>query len=93
MGLPGGASGKEPACQRWRCKRYLVNPWVGKIPWRRAWQPTPGFLPGESQGQRSLVGYGPQCHKDSDMTEETLHTCMEAQTIKKNLPAMQETEV
>ena len=34
-------------------------PWVGKIPWRRAWQPTPVFLPGESHGQRSLVGYGP----------------------------------
>ena len=34
-----------------------------------------------------------QCHKDSEMTEETLHTCMEAQTIKKNLPAMQETPV
>ena len=35
------------------------NPWVGKIPWRRAWQPTPEFLPGESHGQRSLVGYSP----------------------------------
>ena len=33
------------------------DPWVGKIPWRRAWQPTPVFLPGESHGQRSLVGY------------------------------------
>ena len=31
------------------------NPWVGKIPWRRAWQPTPGFLPGEFYGQRSLA--------------------------------------
>ena len=35
------------------------NPWVGKIPRRRAWQPTPVFLPGESNGQRSLVGYSP----------------------------------
>ena len=35
------------------------NPWVGKIPWRRAWQPTPVFLPGESHGQRSLAGYSP----------------------------------
>ena len=33
--------------------------WVRKIPWRRAWQPTPVFLPGESHGQRSLVGHGP----------------------------------
>ena len=36
-----------------------VDPWVRKIPWRRAWQPTPVFLPGEPHGQRSLVAYGP----------------------------------
>jgi len=35
------------------------NPWVGKIPWRRAWQPTPVFLPGEAHGQRSLTGHSP----------------------------------
>ena len=40
--------GKEPACQCKRCKRCTFNSWVGKIPWRRAWQPTPVFLPGES---------------------------------------------
>ena len=40
-------------------KRCRFDPWVGKIPWRRAWQPTPVFLPGEPHGQRSLVGYGP----------------------------------
>ena len=45
------------------------DPWVGKIPWRRAWQPTPVFLPGESHGQRSLVGYSPWGHKESDTTE------------------------
>ena len=39
-----------------QCRRCGFNPWVGKIPWRRAWQPTPVFLPGESHGQRSLVG-------------------------------------
>jgi len=48
MGFPGGASGKEPTCQRRRHKRCMFNPWVRKIPWRRAWQPTPVFLPGES---------------------------------------------
>ena len=48
VGFPGGAGGKEPACQCWRCKRGRFNPLVGKIPWRRAWQPTPVFLPGES---------------------------------------------
>ena len=45
---PGGASGKEPACQCKRDKRWGFDPRVGKIPWRRAWQPTPVFLPGES---------------------------------------------
>ena len=46
-GFPGNASGKEPTCQ-WRCKRCGFDPWVGKILWRRAWQPTPVFLRGES---------------------------------------------
>ena len=44
---------------------------VSKIPWRRAWQSTPVFLPGESHGQRSLVGYSPQGHKELDTTEAT----------------------
>ena len=56
-GFPGGASGKELACQCRRHKRCRFNPWVGKIPWRRAWQPTPVVFPGEAHGQRSLVGY------------------------------------
>ena len=43
-----GTSGKEPACQCRRHKRHGFDPWVGKIPWRRAWQPTPAFLPGAS---------------------------------------------
>ena len=46
------------------------------IPWRRAWQPTPVILPGESHGQRTLRGYSPQGHKDLDMTEVTEHTPM-----------------
>ena len=58
-GFPGGTSGKEPACQSRRHKRHGFYPWVGKNPWRRAWQPTPVFLPGESHGQRSLVGHSP----------------------------------
>ena len=60
MGFPGGTSGKEPVCQCRRHKRCRFNPWVRKIPWRRLWQPTPGFLPGKSHGQRSLVGYSPR---------------------------------
>ena len=43
--------------------------WVGKIHWRRAWQPTPVFLPGESHGQRSLAGYSLWDHKELGMTE------------------------
>ena len=66
-----GASGKEPACQCRRCKKCRFDPWVRKIPWRRAWQLTPVLLPGESRGQRSLVGYGPQGHKELDMAEVT----------------------
>ena len=46
------------------------DPWVRKIPWRRARQPTLIFLPGESQGQRSLAGYSPWSHKESDTTEQ-----------------------
>ena len=46
--LLGGTSGKEPACQGRNLKIHKFNPWAGKIPWRRAWQPTPVFLPGKS---------------------------------------------
>ena len=54
----------------------LDDPWVGKFPWRRAWQPTPVLLPGESHGQRSLVGYSPLGLKESDRTEATWRVCM-----------------
>ena len=55
--------GKEPACQ---CRRREFDPWVEKIPWRRKWQPTPGFSPGKSHGQRSLGGCSPWGHKEVD---------------------------
>ena len=65
---PGGASGKEPTCQ---CRRHEM--WVQSLgqedPRRRAWQPTPIFLPGESHGQRSRLGYSPRVCKESDMTK------------------------
>ena len=54
MDSPGGGSGREPTCQFKRKKRHGFSPWVRKIPWRRAWQPTPVYWPGESHGQRSL---------------------------------------
>ena len=50
-------------------RKWGFNPWVGKIPWRREWPPTPVFLPGKSHGQRSLAGYSPWGRKESDMTE------------------------
>ena len=54
-GFLGGASGKEPTCQCRRFKLLGFNPWIGKIPWRRAWQSTQVFLSGEFHGQRSLA--------------------------------------
>ena len=72
MGFPDGASGKEPACECRRHKRLGFDPWVRKIPWRRAWQPTPVFLPGESNGQRSQAGYSPWGHKELETTEQLL---------------------
>ena len=53
------------------CKSRVLDPWVGKIPWRRAWQPTPVFLPGDCHGQRSLAGYSSWSHKEADRTEAT----------------------
>ena len=58
-GFPGGAGGKEPACQSKRHKRHWFDPWVGKIPLGGHMALTPVFLSGESHGQRSLVGYSP----------------------------------
>ena len=56
IGLPLWFNGKGSACQ---CRSLGFNPWVRKIPWRRKWQPTPVFLSGRSNGQRSLAGYSP----------------------------------
>ena len=65
-GFPGSSSGKESTCQ---CRRRGFDPWVRKISWRREWQPTPVFLPGEFHGQRSLASDSPWGHKGLDMTE------------------------
>ena len=63
--------------QRLKCLPAMQETWVrspgsGRFPWRRKWQPTPIFLPGESHGRRSLVGYSPWDRKESD-TAERLH--------------------
>ena len=60
-------------CQQ--CWRPGFNSWVGKIIWRRKWQPTPVLLPGKSHGWRSLVGYSPWVHKELDTTERLLLLC------------------
>ena len=72
----GHTRGKEPTCQCRKPKRHGFNSWVRKIAWRRAWQPTPVFLPGESHGQRSQEGYSPWGRKESDMTEAS-EACMQ----------------
>ena len=66
-------SGKESACQCRRHKRHEFDPLSQEDPLRRPWQHTPVFLPGESYGQRSLVGDSPWGHKESDSTEVTEH--------------------
>ena len=65
-GLPWWSDGKETACQ---CRRRGFDPWVGKTPWRRERQSPPVFLPGESNGQRSLAGYSPRGRRESDTNE------------------------
>ena len=68
-GLPEWLSSKDPACQCRRHRRRGFNPWVGKIPWSRKWQPTPVFLPGEFHEQKSKAGYSPWGRKASDTTK------------------------
>ena len=69
-------SGREPACQCRRQNRCGLDIWVGKIPWRRAWQPAPVFLPGESHEQRSLVGHRPWgCKYWTWLKQLSMHAC------------------
>ena len=67
--LPRWLSAQEPSCQCKRPRSLRFDPWVGRIPWRRKWQPTPVFLPGKFHGQRSLAGCSPRGRKESDTTE------------------------
>ena len=63
----GGSDSNESACL---CGKPRFDPWVKKILWRREWQPTPVFMPGEFHGQRTLVGYSPWLHRELEMTEQ-----------------------
>ena len=73
MDFPGGTRRKEPACQCRRHKRQGFDPWVGKIPWRRAWQTFQYPCLENPHGQRSLVGYSPQGRRELDTIEVTQH--------------------
>ena len=68
IGLAWWLSGKEFTCH---CRRHRFDPWVRKIFWMRAWQPTLVLLPRESHEQRILEGCGPYGHTESDTTEAT----------------------
>ena len=80
MGFPCSTSGKEPVRQCRRHKRHGFHPWVWKIPWRRAWQPTPVLFPGDSYGwgawQVMIQGSQRIRHDWSDLA--CMHTCMHA---------------
>ena len=80
LGFSGGSAVKESACQ---CRRCRFDPWVGKITWRRKWQPIPVFLPGESQGQRSLAGYSSWGHKRvrHDLVTKQQHTFIDCAVL------------
>ena len=69
--LPKWWSSEEPTCQCRKCQWCRFNPWVGKIPWSRKWQSALVFLSGKFYGQRSLAGYYPWGHKQSNTTEHT----------------------
>ena len=62
---------KNPLANAGRCERHGFSSWVGKMPWRKAWQATPVFLPGESHGQRRRAGCRPQGCTEADMIEVT----------------------
>ena len=93
-GFPSGAKGKTPTCQCRRCKDGGSITGSGKIPWRRKWQLSPTFFPGESRGQRSLEGYSPWGGKELDMTEHMhTHTHTRARTHAHTLACVRTSKV
>ena len=79
-----GSVGKESTCNA-ETRRCGLDPWVKTIPWRRARQPTPVFLPEKFHGQRSLVGYSPKCRKELDTTKQLNIACNVMSTSHVNL--------
>ena len=82
----GGVSGKDPACKCKRRKRHRLDPWVGKTPLEKGVTAHSIFLPGESQGQRSLVGYRPKGRKESDTTERLITQHEHTAGLGHNIP-------
>ena len=74
VGFSSGSNSKRICLQCRRCRRHGCNSWVGKIPWRREWLPTPVLLPEKFHGQRSLMGYRSWDWKELRMTEQLTHT-------------------
>ena len=79
-GFPGGSGVKNPPANTGDPRDAGSVSGSGRSPWRRKWQPTPIFLPGKSQGQRSLAGYSPRGRKQLDKSECT-HTHTRTQRI------------
>ena len=89
LGFPGGVASKEPACHCRRHKGTRFDPWVGKVPWRRKWQPTPVFLPGEFHGQLSLADHRVG-HNWVTLTHTHTHTHIHTHTPLLSLFSCQE---
>ena len=81
MDFPGSSVGKESACSAGDNRNSGLNPrYLGKIPWRREWQPTLVLLPRESHGHRSLAGYSPEGHRSGTQLNENAHLHMHTHT-------------
>ena len=73
LGFSGGTNGiKNPLANA----GHQFDPWIGNIPWRRAWQITPVFLPGEFHGQGNLGSHGLQGHKEIHLKRLSMHACI-----------------
>ena len=81
---------KNPPANAGNTRDCGFNPWIRKIPWRRAWQSTQVFLPGESHGLRSLVGQSPWGRKESDTAEHAAHMALTRGANSDSSPGLNE---
>ena len=88
LSFPAGAVVKNLPASVGDSRDTILIPVLGKIPWKRQWQPTPVFLPREFHGQGSLAGYSPWGHKESNMTEQLMQTHAHTPTHTKLLAYM-----